>query len=793
MTTLETTTTAPRTTPGAFRPNERLSPGECEPLNPSECASYSPEPSIPTMLVPRELSYLYWLASKAEGRGRVIDLGAFLGGSTVPLAQGILASDSPRQKLLSYDAFESPEVTTPQFVRLLAGYGLTPGHCFYDRFLANIGAVGGGIAECVVARKGWLPPNADQQQRLALYPEQEPIELLFVDIAKTWDVNLSVISTFFPHLVPGAVVVHQDFFDLQTPWIPLHMWQLRNVLEPLDVIYGTPSVSFRCVGSPEPLLDMLWSDPSDSPFDAGVWDEVIAYWAGLIGEEAAGFLHGHACNLALMLAQHDAALEHGRAFEQWSRSKHSSHVYFSPSWPDLLKSIPSRLTSEGKKHRGLLSLAAESVARGSRLNRPRPGDLMNFYPIPLRREIWEGALIRLQRDHADKRVYLYGAGKHTKWLLDAFGDRLTPLVAGILDDEPAADELNGLPVIALADCAPAPGVPMIVLPSSDMYESPMLRKLHDRFRDSDSVTIERVYTQPGATPSVWGDGEYTPAPPAQDGRQIPEPLHTADEVSPSAPHRPRLGLPENRGWTGELAACYAPPSWSTGYPALPEAEFLWDMIESQRPRTVVEIGTASGVSTAVLLHAMDRFCAKDARIWSYDISSMCYFDATRRVGAAAGEMAPHLMDRARLFSNADAIDAASRMGVGEVDLAFIDANHRHPAPTLDLLALVYAIRPGAWVILHDIELPNLVDAAGERPWSDASGAQLLYERWPFDRVRLLSDHPNYRNIGAIRMPDTPTDAVDACLDLLQLEWETPLVIDPDLPALLSARQLGQQN
>jgi hypothetical protein len=62
-----------------------------------------------------------------------------------------------------------------------------------------------------------------------------PIEVLFIDIAKTQDLNSHIIREFFPHLIPGrSLVVHQDFYHCWHPYIHVTMEALSPYFEILD-------------------------------------------------------------------------------------------------------------------------------------------------------------------------------------------------------------------------------------------------------------------------------------------------------------------------------------------------------------------------------------------------------------------------------------------------------------------------------------------------------------------------------------------------------------------------------
>jgi hypothetical protein len=53
------------------------------------------------------------------------------------------------------------------------------------------------------------------------------------------------------------------------------------------------------------------------------------------------------------------------------------------------------------------------------------------------------------------------------------------------------------------------------------------------------------------------------------------------------------------------------------------------------------------------------------------------------------------------------------VGRDELQFAFIDADHRHPRPLLDLVRMTPCIRSGG-ILLHDIKLGSLSLAAKER-------------------------------------------------------------------------------
>ncbi|MEM7147814.1 MAG: class I SAM-dependent methyltransferase [Verrucomicrobiota bacterium] len=233
-----------------------------------------------------------------------------------------------------------------------------------------------------------------------------------------------------------------------------------------------------------------------------------------------------------------------------------------------------------------------------------------------------------------------------------------------------------------------------------------------------------------------------------------------------------------------VAAMYRPPAWAagpdvgddpcTGYVSEADARFLWEFLLRERPRRVVEVGCAAGVSTSVLLAAMAEVRRREGEevprldVFSFDVMKQCYFDENRRVGSAVKEMVPDLAGNVLFCLGEHAHRAGRYFGEGSVEVVFIDANHRHPYPTLDLMSVLPILAPKAWVVLHDIGLPDITKRAEWREY----GPQYLFEGWVGERLIAETTGEEPANIGAIRMPGRVEDAVPALQGILKgKEWE----------------------
>lgn len=185
---------------------------------------------VATMLSLEERQLLFWLASSYyRGEGAIVDGGCFVGGSTVPLAEG-LKSTGAKGMIDVYDRFETePYMNDHYFV----DEPRTVGESFLSVFQHNTRHV-----------SDRLRVHADDL--LAQPWFGGPIEILFVDLSKTWQLNDFIVEHFFPHLIPGrSVVVQQDFVFAGCPWVPLTMEYLSDWFEPIgfaeycSVVYVT--------------------------------------------------------------------------------------------------------------------------------------------------------------------------------------------------------------------------------------------------------------------------------------------------------------------------------------------------------------------------------------------------------------------------------------------------------------------------------------------------------------------------------------------------------------------------
>lgn len=444
--------------------------------------------TVPTMLTPQEINYLHWLARQhCRGLGRIVELGCFLGGSTMALATGLKANIHGARRLgpmLTYDSFEMDGVAAAMPMHTYrAGERFRP---LFDIHLRD------HLAD-VEVREGWVPRDLPVEDEAEFYPEQAPVEVLFIDVAKDWLVHSTILRCFGRHLIPGkSVVVQQDYKYYFGHWIPLHMHQLRECFEILDDVPLSATMSFRYRGGLEERLGDLLRPGDIAPADIpAVWDEIEEFWmrAGSLAASATTRMSRamHLASAGLFVEATEALA----SFHAWL-GKHDVGAFRG----SLLVQLDHALGHiRNVAVRRDPAVGAEVAGRADELEKRMAGvgagdgsgaDVENR----LRRALCRQIALRCSAMGAS-RIALYGAGRHTADLLGAGwpGGETGVDVVAIVDDFARTPRIRGIPVVTPRDLSE--DVDAIVI-SSDGFED-VLAEAAERSLGRRGVPIVRIY------------------------------------------------------------------------------------------------------------------------------------------------------------------------------------------------------------------------------------------------------------------------------------------------------------
>jgi predicted O-methyltransferase YrrM len=198
--------------------------------------------------------------------------------------------------------------------------------------------------------------------------------------------------------------------------------------------------------------------------------------------------------------------------------------------------------------------------------------------------------------------------------------------------------------------------------------------------------------------------------------------------------------------------------------------FLTCLVSITAPRRALEIGTLTGFSAAIIAAAIHRQHPDRTGITveTIDSHTHCIIDKSRLTGFEIPDLIPDLVSTVRVHTGRESDLVREIAKPGEFGLAFIDADHRHPWPLLDVLRLAPYLQSGAWIVLHDIQLGTYGqterDAGRRLEEVTPYGAEWLFERWPFRKIRSY-------HIGAIQLPPDTSALIPFALDLMDEPFE----------------------
>jgi hypothetical protein len=208
------------------------------------------------------------------------------------------------------------------------------------------------------------------------------------------------------------------------------------------------------------------------------------------------------------------------------------------------------------------------------------------------------------------------------------------------------------------------------------------------------------------------------------------------------------------------------PGW--GSVTWDEMEFFQDLIVEHRPKSFIEVGTASGLSGGLISLLMDENDGE--RFVTVDHDNTFFGDTSKENGFLLPEIYPS--GRVEVVRKPFTVAADVPELGWQFEMGFIDANHQHPWPLMDTLCVYPMLRGPKILFQHDLDLYR------KQTKVYGIGPKYLYDQFPQSRRSRAT--ANNGNLFAISM-DIPAEEVEQiAIDAFYLPWTLRSPINPRL-------------
>ena len=210
------------------------------------------------------------------------------------------------------------------------------------------------------------------------------------------------------------------------------------------------------------------------------------------------------------------------------------------------------------------------------------------------------------------------------------------------------------------------------------------------------------------------------------------------------------------------------------YPSEPEmsefeSAFLCGALKTFRPKKILEIGVASGGTTAIILQTLEDIGAPyemhsidlSPNLWSnpnYPTGFLATFAKENVFGTLNGTHKFHL---GTILPQV--IDE-----IGDVDFVILDTTHKLPGELLDFLAVLPYMPEGALVVLHDVSLHQFTNCEKADATGILFGAVTAEKFLNFQADECVFRYPN---IAALRVNKQTAANIENVFLSLILRWD----------------------
>ncbi|HET6668223.1 MAG TPA: class I SAM-dependent methyltransferase [Intrasporangium sp.] len=208
--------------------------------------------------------------------------------------------------------------------------------------------------------------------------------------------------------------------------------------------------------------------------------------------------------------------------------------------------------------------------------------------------------------------------------------------------------------------------------------------------------------------------------------------------------------------------------WRPGYGSIAadEVDYVQELIAEHRPRHFIEVGMASGLSGGLICLLLDEYGGETFTTLDHDNSF--FGDRSKENGFLIDEI--YHGDRIHVEKKPFTLS----MQVPELgrtfDMAFVDANHQHPWPTIDTLCLYPYMSGSKMVLHHDLKLYK------DQRVPHGIGPKYLYDQFP-EELRHRAP-ANRGNLFSLRLTLPREELEELAVDSLLLPWSIRHTIRP---------------
>ena len=221
--------------------------------------------------------------------------------------------------------------------------------------------------------------------------------------------------------------------------------------------------------------------------------------------------------------------------------------------------------------------------------------------------------------------------------------------------------------------------------------------------------------------------------------------------------------------TSPDAACNKIPEIMTGTEMSRfDGAFLCGMLQRNRPRKIVEVGVASGGTTAIVMQCMRDL---DCSFEMYSVELLDYVHcAPEKKAGYIGEKAKELLEikHHRLFTGKCLPEVVHEIGDG-IDFLILDTTHTLPGEVLDFLAAYPFLSPDAVVCMHDIRQNFKSTGTQLSIATNALFSAVAAEKYINEDMKRTHGYPN---IGAFQITGDTGKYITNIASCLMLPWKT---------------------